>query len=103
MRVAVVGERRRFAGMTAVSVWPSVSVVDRADPFHWTVEGVLFATKPLPVRVIVRSPLPITTDVGLKAVSVGVGLVTGRLTGSEVAVAGAGLLTVMLRVAALTQ
>jgi len=94
---------KRAAGMMAVSVLPSVTVVANGLPSHRTIDGALLLTKLLPVMVIVTSVLPRFALPGERLVIVGAGFATVSTLGVETAVAGAGLLTMMLTVLASVQ
>ena len=91
---AVAGERSDAPGITPTMVVLSVKLVATGVPLNKMVDGVALLTNPLPVMVMVRSPLPIPIEAGLMAVSVGEGFVMVRVTGSEVAAPGAGFTTV---------
>ena len=74
--VAVVAAVIRLAGTAAVS-WPAfTNVVDNPEPFHCTDAP---ERNPLPLTVSVNADPPTVALVGFRDVSMGVGLLTGKL------------------------
>ena len=83
------------AVMAAFKLVLETKVVERALPFHWTVE---VGKKFVPVTVNVNAALPATTEVGLTVVRVGEGLSTVNVCAPDVPPPGAGVETVTLTV-----
>jgi len=81
----------RAAVTVAVSCVEETNVVVSAVPFHFTVE---VETKPVPLTVKVKPPLPAVTQVGLIDVVAGTGLLMVKVTGWVIV---AQLLNVTLR------
>src|SRR5437588_792206 len=86
--VAVPAGAKSLAGIVAASCMPLPKVVARSLPFQRTTEP---AMKPLPRTVTVNAAAPAVALAGESELIPGAGLLTVKLTGSEVPPPGAGL------------
>src|SRR5664279_3350078 len=93
----------RLPGTLAWRVVPSITVVARAVPFERATDGAVLFMKLLPVTVRVIGAAPSATLVGVTAVSTGLGLAIVKVLAVDWAVAGGGLLTMMLTLPAFAQ